>query len=311
MIISASRRTDIPAFYAEWFENRVRAGYCTVPNPFNRKQVSFVSLKPDDVDVIVFWTRNPAPLLPVLRYLDQIKLRYYFQYTLMDNPREIDTKAPSLRASLKTFQNLSEQIGPDKVIWRYDPIVFSNATPVAFHEDTFERLASALHGYTNRVVISILDSYPKTLKRIANLRKQGIDVQTGFGHSDNNLAQLMTFMVRTALEHDLEIYSCAEVLNLSQFGIRPGKCIDNEFINKVFGLTVRRTKDPNQRAECGCIASKDIGVYDTCLFGCQYCYATSSFERAYANHDSHDPKSPSLIGHYDALPTKDTQPKLF
>ncbi|MCX8024216.1 MAG: DUF1848 domain-containing protein, partial [Thermanaerothrix sp.] len=122
MIISASRRTDIPAFYTPWFIHRVRAGYCTVPNPFNHNQVSYVSLKPEDVDIIVFWTRNPAPLIPYLGELDARGLRYYFQYTIMENPRTIDKKSPPLQPAIETFVELSEKIGDERVIWRYDPI---------------------------------------------------------------------------------------------------------------------------------------------------------------------------------------------
>ena len=132
MIVSASRRTDIPAFYAEWFMNRVRAGTCDVPNPFNPQQVARVSLQPDEVDGIVFWTRHPRPLFPHLAELDKRGYRYYFQYTLLDNPRLIDPKVPPLETSLATFRELAERVGPDRVVWRYDPIVFSNVTGRSF-----------------------------------------------------------------------------------------------------------------------------------------------------------------------------------
>ena len=144
MIISASRRTDIPAFYAPWFMNRMRAGYCTVPNPFNRSQVSRISLRPEDVDVIVFWTRNPRPLLPALDELDDRGYRYYFQYTLLDNPRTLDPKSPPVDAAIATFQTLAERIGPARVIWRYDPSVLSSATGADFHLERYARIAAAL-----------------------------------------------------------------------------------------------------------------------------------------------------------------------
>ncbi len=122
MIISASRRTDIPAFYAEWFMQRIRAGYCTVPNPFNRGQVSTISLAPEDVDAIVFWTRFPRPLLPHLDELDRCGYRYYFQFTLLDYPRSLETHRPDVRQAVEAFRTLAERIGPERVIWRYDPI---------------------------------------------------------------------------------------------------------------------------------------------------------------------------------------------
>jgi hypothetical protein len=169
MIISASRRTDIPAFYAEWMVHRLREGYCTVPNPCNRNQVSSISLRPEDVDVIVFWTRNPLPLLPYLEELDSRGYRYYFQYTILGYPREIERHAPPLATAIETFRELSERLGSGRVIWRYDPIVFTGLTPPAFHRENFQRLAESLRGCTRRSVVSIVDMYRKTESRLKEL----------------------------------------------------------------------------------------------------------------------------------------------
>ena len=141
MIISASRRTDIPAFYAEWMVRRLKEGYCTVANPFNRNQVVRISLKPEDVDAIVFWSRNPRPLMPHLDELDSRGYRYYFQFTILGYPREIDAKSPPAATAVEAFCKLAERLGPKRVIWRYDPIVFSGLTSPAFHEENFRRLA--------------------------------------------------------------------------------------------------------------------------------------------------------------------------
>jgi hypothetical protein len=159
MIISASRRTDIPAFYAEWMVNRVRAGFCTVPNPFNRHQVSCVSLRPEDVDAIVFWTRNPRPLIPRLGELDHCGLRYYFQFTILGYPRELDPKSPSVGAAVEAFKDLSGRLGPRRVIWRYDPLIFTSLTTAGFHRENYGRLAEALRGHTRRSVVSVVDIY--------------------------------------------------------------------------------------------------------------------------------------------------------
>jgi hypothetical protein len=302
LIISASRRTDIPAFYSEWFMNRIRAGYCTVPNPFNRSQVSVVSLRPEDVDVVVFWTRNPRPLFPHLAELDGRGYVYYFQYTVMNNPRVLDRKTPSLGASLRAFRELSERIGAERLIWRYDPIVFSNVTGVDFHQREYERIAQELRGCTKRCVISIVDStYRKTSKRLRELTRQGVELVSCNDGSADWFAELMRTMAGVAHENEMEIYSCAEAIDLRPYGIRPGKCIDDEYIREVFGLSVASRKDPGQRELCNCVVSKDIGMYDTCLFECQYCYATRSFERAKANYEGHDPNSPSLVGWYDVM----------
>jgi hypothetical protein len=279
LIISASRRTDIPAFYTPWLMNRIRAGYCTVPNPFNRNQVSYVSLLPADVDVIVFWTRNPAPLMPHLKELDAIGLRYYFQYTLMDNPRAMDPKSPSRSQALGTFKKLADQIGAQRVIWRYDPIVFTPQTGASFHLDTFSKIAAELRGATRRSVISVMDVYQKANKRLRELSQAGLPVLPYSGKPDANFDYLMNGLVEAAAKNEMEIVSCAEDLDLTGYGIRSGKCVDDEYISKVFGLDVTHKKDPAQRKECGCVASKDIGAYDTCLFGCQYCYATTIFDR--------------------------------
>ena len=299
MIISASRRTDIPAFYAEWLMNRIRAGYCAVPNPFNRNQVAHVSLKPEDVDVIVFWTRNARPLLPHLAELDERGYRYYFQYTVMDNPRAIDPKSPPLESSLTTFRALANRIGPDRVIWRYDPIVFSNITGPEFHQMTYQHIAQSLRGYTCRSVISIVDVYRKAQKRLRELAERSVELLDCEGEAFDDL---MHALVHTANENSMEIVSCAEDMDLRSYGVRPGKCVDDEYIAETFAINVTSKKDPSQREACGCVVSKDIGMYDSCLYGCQYCYAVSSFERAKANYAEHDPKSPSLLGWYDAKP---------
>jgi len=302
MIISASRRTDIPAFYAEWFINRIRTGYCSVPNPFNRNQVSGISLLPADVKAIIFWTRNPRPLLPYLPELDQRGFRYYFQYTIMQNPRSIDPKSPPPDAAIKTFRELAERIGPARVIWRYDPIVFTSSTGVRFHQEAYARLADSLRGATTRSVISIMDVYKKAQKRLREAEAEGMKIEMRESAIQSAVAALVPFMVETARNSGMEIVSCAEDLDLGVYGVRPGKCIDDDLIERVLGIEVVKKKDPSQRKACGCVMSRDIGMYDSCLFGCRYCYATSSFERARLNHDTHDPKSPSLLGWYDARP---------
>jgi len=299
MIISASRRTDVPAFYAEWFINRIRAGYCTVPNPFNRRQISKVSLLPEDVEVIVFWTRNPKPIFPYLVELDERGFRYYFQYTLLGYPREIDTKGPTLEAAIATFQVLATRVGPERVIWRYDPIVFSQITGASYHCENYSRIAAALNGYTKRSVISVMDMYAKFRKRIDQLNQKGLGIGEYNGAPNQRFDDLMHAFTSSAVQNGMQIQSCAEELDLAVYGIQPGKCVDDEYIQATFGTEVGHQKDSSQRKACGCVVSRDIGMYESCLFGCQYCYATGNFERARENHAQHNPQSPSLIGWYD------------
>lgn len=275
MIISASRRTDIPKFYSEWFMNRVRAGFCTFPNPFNPKQVIEVSLRPEDVDAIVFWSKDPEPLIPYLGELDRRGLRYYFQFTVNGYPRFMEPNVPPLEKILETFGRLSEVVSPEKVIWRYDPIVLSNVTDLDYNEARFCEIASVLRGKTGRVVISLVDDYRGSRARLACLSRQGIYFRPSRPR-DPGVARILRTMAQVAGDCGMEIVSCAEEFSLVEFGIKPGKCIDDEYIARVFGIRVTGKKDPSQRAACGCVQSKDIGVYGTCKHGCVYCYATST-----------------------------------
>ncbi|MGA2068734.1 MAG: DUF1848 domain-containing protein [Thermoguttaceae bacterium] len=297
MIISASRRTDIPAFYAAWMVRRLREGYCTVANPYNRDQVTWVSLKPEDVDAIVFWTRNPRPLMPYLDELDSRGYRYYFQFTILGYPREIDAKSPAAATAVEAFRDLTDRLGPKRVTWRYDPIVFTGLTPPAFHQENFQRLAESLRGHTHRVVVSIVDMYRKIEKRLKKLEGTPAAVRTC---DAEEFGPLMRRLAGLAGENAMEIVSCSEEVDLRPFGILPGKCVDNRVIAEAFGIEVPGTKDPSQRKACGCVASRDIGMYESCLFGCQYCYATKSFEQARLNFESHDPESPSMLGWHEA-----------
>ena len=207
MIISASRRTDIPAFYAPWFMQRVRAGFCDVPNPFNRHQVSRISLRPQEVDAIVFWTRNPRPLLASLDELDALGYRYYFQYTILDNPRTIDPKTPPVGAAVETFQQLADRIGPARVIWRYDPIVLSSVTDASFHQERYAWIAEQLRGYTTRSVISIVDVYRKAARRLHALAAQGVTFPDQAPETLPGFADLLRSLVATAVQNGMEMVS--------------------------------------------------------------------------------------------------------
>jgi len=276
---------------------RIEEGYCTVFNPFNRNQVSYVSLKPRDVDVIVFWTKNAQKLLPDLKKLTDLGYRYYFQYTINGYPGELEKNTPELDDAINTFQELSQLIGYEKVIWRYDPVIISNITDYAFHKENFHYIARCLRGSTKRVVISVVDHYRKAIYNFKKLKKQGIEIN--LEPLGPEFDDLMRSMAATARENGMEIFSCAEEFDLSKYGIQPGKCIDDRLIKHVFGIDVTSQKDKSQRKECGCVQSKDIGIYDTCLHGCAYCYAGTN-NAAQNNYQGHFPDSPSLLGRYHA-----------
>ena len=264
-----------------------------MPNPFNRDQISRVSLCAEEVEAFVFWTRNPRPLMGHMDELDDLGCRYCFLFTLTGYPPPIDPGSPSPAQSIKTFLDLSARVGSQRIVWRYDPIVLSRLSGTGFHVNNFRQIAKELKGAVQRCVISFVKPYRKTRARLAAAAPGGSD-PVDFGSLE--VRDLLNAMSEIARENLMEIFSCASEQDLSEFGISQSRCIDAELLSNLFGIEVSAPKDPYQRKECGCATSRDIGVYDTCLFGCSYCYATSSPERARANYARHDPQSPCLLG---------------
>lgn len=267
MILSVSRRTDVPAYYSDWFFERIEAGYACVRNPVSRHQVSSISLAPEVVDCIVFWTKNPAPMLERLSLLKGYM--YYFQFTLTGYGRDVEPGLPDKkRVLIPAFRSLAGSLGAERVIWRYDPIFFSERYTADYHLRAFAQIADALEGYTKRVVISFLDFYPKIRK---NLERLGCEP-----FEEESLCVLAGKLARTAKSHGMEIVTCAEKADLQKYGIAHGSCMDKELIGRLCGCGLEAGKDKNQRSECGCMESIDIGAYDTCPHGCLYCYANQS-----------------------------------
>lgn len=293
MIISASRRTDIPAFYSEWFMNRVREGFLLVRNPFNAKQISRVSMIPEDVDVIVFWTRNPAPLAEFLDELDDLGHKYYFQFTITGYPRELEPNTLSPYRAIEVFNEFSDRLGSELLVWRYDPILLCNLVSLEEHKRLFTKIASMIAGKTRRCVISFADLYSKSERNLKTIKDISYsDILSNQGA----LQELVSFMAKTANENGMEIKTCAEDACLEDIGVLRGKCIDDELIQSAFGISVDNKKDAGQREACGCIRSIDIGMYNTCLHGCAYCYATHSHASVEKNRARHDVNSPFLVG---------------
>lgn len=293
MIISASRRTDIPAFYSEWFSNRVEEGFLLTRNPFNANQISRVSLNPCDVDAIIFWTRNSSHIFRHLNDFDKKGLQYYFQYTITGYPRNIEKAVPKPHDAIKQFTLLSQTIGNARVIWRYDPILLSNIVDIHEHKRLFLKIAQLLAGKTKRVVISFSDFYKKTEKNLSEV--SGL-IYSDITKDNSVLMDLAYYMSEVAKKHGMLIQSCAEIIDTTEAGIPHGKCIDNNLIEEIFGTKLDPKKDPGQREACGCIKSIDIGTYNTCLHECSYCYATFNKKTVIENKRKHDPASPFLIG---------------
>lgn len=291
MIISASRRTDLPAFYSAWFMTRIRTGYCLVPNPLYPEKISNVSLRPEDVDAIVFWSKNPRPLLSSLAELSTRGYTYYFQFTLNDYPEVLEPHLPSLRRRLKTFHELAERIGPARVVWRYDPIVITPHTSYDFHAASFERLVKQLRGATQRVVLSVVDLYRKVDQRLVAL---GLSPDSEAAQSPEML-QLLRHFSEVARAAEITPYSCAEDQSFTKVGVCPGSCIDASLLASL-GVRVSAQKDAGQRPACHCVQSRDIGMHDTCLHSCLYCYASTSHKLALQRYASYDSTSPILVG---------------
>ena len=311
MIISASRRTDIPSYYSEWLYNRIREGYVYVRNPMNTHQISNISLLPDVVDGIVFWTKNPTPMIDRLGELD--KYVYYFQFTLNAYGKDVEPYIPSKKQIIiPTFQELSKMIGKEKVVWRYDPIFINAKYTIEYHVKYFKMLAERLSGYTEKCTISFIDLYKKTQRNTVPLHIQS--------PTDEQIKALMSEFREIASKNSFLLDTCSEKIDLKQYGITHAHCIERERLEKLGKYTLKIEKDKNQRQECGCVESIDIGSYNTCRNGCLYCYANFSQKTVYENCRLHDSTSPLLFGtvgsddiikHRNVHSCRDCQMKLF
>ena len=287
MIISASRRTDIPTYYSEWFFNRLREGDVLVRNPMNARQISRISLSPEAVDGIVFWTKNPVPMLSRLGELEPYP--YYFQFTLTAYGRDVEPNLPGKNGVLiPAFQELSRMAGRERVVWRYDPIFLSDRYTVDYHCQYFRVLAAKLGEYTEKCTVSFLDFYRSTAR---NMRSLHIREMTAAQQRE-----MMERFSEIAGEYGLYIDTCSEAISLEDLGISHASCVDRERLERIGGYRLKAGRDRNQRKECGCAASVDIGAYDTCGNGCLYCYATDSPPRAAERVRAHRPDSPILFG---------------
>jgi len=263
MIISASRRTDIPAFYSEWLLNRIKEKYVNVKNPMNEKQVRKINLDPEEVDCIVFWTKNPAAMLDKIQHFKNYV--YYFQFTLNPYDNDIEKNLPPKDEIIENFKRLSDRIGQQRIIWRYDPVLLNDHYTVNYHIEKFGEMTRQLKGYTEKVIFSFIDFYKKISQnnKLHSIIEISIEEKIIVAESFSKIAK----------ENNLIIETCAEDIDLSQYNIGHAKCIDDCLISKITGKNLSIKKDKNQRLECGCVCSIDIGEYNSCSNGCIYCYA--------------------------------------
>ncbi len=329
VIISASRSTDIPAFYAKWFMNRIEKGYCVWYNPFNQKPM-YISFK--NTKVIVFWTKNPEPMIQYLPELDKLGIHYYFQVTLNDYESEkFEPNVPSLNTRIETFKHLSDLIGKEKVIWRFDPLILTkNLSPRQLLTRVFH-IGNELKGYTDKLVFSFVDV--SVYRKVQN----NLIKETPFYDKSNVVyaeperekrIEIVEGLVKLR-EHwekegwKLTLATCGEDIDLDKYNITHNSCIDGELMEKLFAndkelvyylhtgklpeidlfgsmpeipLDKKNLKDKGQRKVCGCMVSKDIGMYNTCRHFCVYCYANTSKKCVQENAEKHNDERESIIG---------------
>ncbi len=306
VIISASRATDIPTFYADWFINRWEAGYIKWTNPFNGKPL-YVSFK--NVRAVVFWTKNPRPMFKYLDYLDEHIPNYYFQYSLNDYDKEgFEAKVPSVESRIKSFIELSKRLGKQRVVWRYDPLILTDTIDVNELLKRVKNIGDQLKDYTQKLVFSFVDiSIYKKVEN--NLRREHIPYIEWTPKLMEEFAQGLHELNK---EWGLELGTCSEKIDLERYDIVHNKCVDDDLMCELFSedkalmeflgvefeepslfeterkiVKKRDLKDKGQREDCGCVMSKDIGQYNTCPHECNYCYANTSKEIAKRNYKRH------------------------
>ncbi|HJP14404.1 MAG: DUF1848 domain-containing protein [Nitrospinota bacterium] len=287
IVVSASRRTDIPAFHARWFFKRLEEDFAEYRNPFNGK-IHRLSLAPEDVRAFVFWTRNPAPLMANFGHLEVRGTPFYFLYTINAYPPELERSNPSLDRVADTFRGLSGRIGPERVRWRYDPIVLTRETDFDFHKYNFEKIARCLEGAAEVCIFSFMDLYGKVRRNMAPLPHRFQPLEAGFADRRALVSELAGIGGR----YGIRLLACCEDDLTGAVGGK-ARCVDPELIGQLAPSAGKLSLRPS-REECGCAASRDIGGYNICPHGCVYCYANASPEAAARRYCRSDPALPMI-----------------
>lgn len=304
-IISASRRTDIPAFYSDWFVNRLKAGYAIVLQPYSGRP-SKVSLNSNDINGIVFWSKNHAPLLSKLDQIERTTKNLFFHFTITAN-KELEGSVPDYQEAIRDYLFLAKRYSPEHLVWRYDPICITDKLPFEVYEERFVKCAKLLTGYAKKSIISFVHPYKKVLTNLRKYSDHSSFVLTAKQKQDyaNRLAE-------RAEAYGIRIFACCNDYLLSG-KIQKASCIEGRVLSETFKTPID-TRPASTRKECACTKSIDIGAYDTCAHGCVYCYANMDRARAKEAHRRHDPAWNALSAHIDETnrePQKDQQQSLF
>lgn len=284
MIINTGMRTDIPAFYSEWFMNRIRAGFVLVRNPYRPDLITRYELDPDVVDCLAFCTKNPAPML---RHLDELKAYHqYWFVTITPYGKDIEPGVPPKEKVMQDFITFSQAVGVDCVGWRYDPVFIDGTYTLERHISDFGQMCRTLAGYTNVCVISFIDLYEKVRRNFPQVRNVSPQERITIGKTFSEIGR----------QYGITIRACAEGTELAQYGVDCGGCMTRQTFEKATGSHLNVPKKKSQRAECACVLGTDIGAYDTCGHLCRYCYANYNIENVRRNMRLHNPDSPLLTG---------------
>ena len=308
MILNTGSRTDIPAFYSDWFMKRIREGFVMVRNPYYPKLVTRYAIEPATTDVIVFCTKNPEPML---KHLEELKtFRMYWNVTITPYGKEIEENVPAKREVMDSLIRLSDAIGKEKIAWRYDPIFLSARYTREYHLMIFEKMCAYLNGCCETVIISFIDLYEKTKRNFPEAQEV----------SKEDQCFLTEWFVKIASRYGMSIKTCHENESLARYGADVSGCLSTQTLEKAIGETLQPGTINYARQGCKCLLGNDIGAYNTCLHFCRYCYANYDKQLVLQNAKQHDPDSPLLIGNieegdeireYQARSYIDRQLKLF
>ena len=286
MILNTGGRTDTVQYYTDWLLLRFSEGYVLTRNPLFPNKVSRYELTPDKVDCVVFCSKNYKPILPRLHEITD-RFHTYFHYTITAYGKDIEPGVPSIEESMETLIRLSDQVGRQRVAWRYDPVLLTDVYTIDRHLETFERMAAVLAPHIDRCIFSFVEMYKKLETNMPELIPLSIQDM-------NTLAKGLGSI---AAKYGIHIQTCGTNGDYSRYGIHPSGCMTLDILGKANRIEFKNLKHKGMRQGCHCIESRDIGAYDTCLNGCKYCYANKNPQKAFENRKYHDPASPLLLGH--------------
>lgn len=284
-IVSVSRRTDIPAFYTEWFINRIYEGYVLYPLPHSEK-LKYLELNADNVDCFVFWSKNYEHLIPYLKMLDNRGFEYYFHFTVNNYPDYLEYNVVKGNGTIDQFKILADHKSPEHVLWRYDPIIITKDLNINYHLYNFESIAAKLEGYTKRCYLEFVDIYKKVERNFTQKEINYVSLP------QDKRQYLFNSIANIAKNYGIDVYSCCNDSLISGH-VNKARCIDSDLIMKLTNKQINYNFAPT-RKECGCAKSIDIGEYGSCLHGCLYCYANDNMNSAQKFYDNYDVSSPAL-----------------